>query len=180
MDTLQVVPMVAALLSLPDLPLDAAAPMRPGAGNNAKPNIVLIVADELGYNDLGCYGASLVKTPRIDALARQTDAWEGGHRVPCIARWPNQIPAGTVRREFFVQVDLMATLAEAAGIPTPQGASPDGSSELAAFLHNRNELARCARGSLNSPARPLADEQKDAHKSKSQTKEPNPGRSRHD
>jgi arylsulfatase A len=69
-----------------------------------------------------------------ELLGQKTDAWEGGHRVPCIARWPNHIPAGTVRKEFFVQVDFMATLAEAAGIPLPKGASPDGSSELTAFL----------------------------------------------
>jgi len=69
-----------------------------------------------------------------ELLGQKTDAWEGGHRVPCIARWPKHIPAGTVRKEFFVQVDLMATLAEAAGIPMPGGACPDGSSELAAFL----------------------------------------------
>lgn len=34
-----------------------------------KPNIVLIVADDLGYGDLGCYGATKVATPTIDALA---------------------------------------------------------------------------------------------------------------
>jgi arylsulfatase A-like enzyme len=43
-----------------------------------KPNVVLIYADDLGYGDLGCYGASAVKTPRLDQLAaeglRFTDA----------------------------------------------------------------------------------------------------------
>jgi arylsulfatase A-like enzyme len=67
-------------------------------------------------------------------LGQKTDAWEGGHRVPLIARWPGRIPAGSVRQALFSQVDVMATLAEAAGVAVPEGASPDGASELAAFL----------------------------------------------
>src|SRR5688572_14156425 len=35
-----------------------------------RPNILLIVADDLGYGDLGCYGGKLARTPQIDALAR--------------------------------------------------------------------------------------------------------------
>ncbi len=37
----------------------------------ARPNIVLIVADDLGFGDLGCYGSELNRTPRLDELARQ-------------------------------------------------------------------------------------------------------------
>lgn len=40
------------------------------AGSSAKhPNIVLIYADDLGYGDVGCYGATKVRTPNIDRLA---------------------------------------------------------------------------------------------------------------
>ena len=34
-----------------------------------RPNIVMIIADDLGYGDLGCYGSTTVRTPHIDALA---------------------------------------------------------------------------------------------------------------
>jgi arylsulfatase A-like enzyme len=69
-----------------------------------------------------------------ELLGQKTDGWEGGHRVPLIARWPGRIPVGSERKELFSQVDLMATIAEAAGVTVPAGASPDGASELAAFL----------------------------------------------
>ncbi|WP_438480543.1 sulfatase family protein [Oleiharenicola lentus] len=39
-------------------------------GKSAKPNIVIILADDLGYGDLGCYGATKVSTPKIDQLAK--------------------------------------------------------------------------------------------------------------
>ena len=36
-----------------------------------KPNVVLIVADDLGYGDVGCYGATDIRTPNLDRLAKE-------------------------------------------------------------------------------------------------------------
>ena len=53
----------------------------PDAGSATKPNIVFILADDLGYGDLGCYGQKVIRTPCIDQMAaegmRFTDHYAG-------------------------------------------------------------------------------------------------------
>ena len=44
-----------------------------------RPNIVLIYADDLGYGDVGCYGATAVRTPHVDRLAREGLRFTDGH-----------------------------------------------------------------------------------------------------
>lgn len=45
--------------------------------------------------------------------------WEGGFRVPCIARWPGRVPAGKVSREVIAQLDFLPTFAALAQAPLP-------------------------------------------------------------
>jgi arylsulfatase A len=47
--------------------------------NTGKPNVIIIYADDLGYGDLGCYGATKVKTPNIDRLASQGCRFTDAH-----------------------------------------------------------------------------------------------------
>ena len=44
-----------------------------------KPNVIFILSDDLGYGDLGCYGATKIKTPNIDQLAKQGLRFTNGH-----------------------------------------------------------------------------------------------------
>jgi len=58
------------ILTLLTALLLAPLPALPAAESTAtKPNFVLIMADDLGYGSLGCYGSQKVRTPHIDRLA---------------------------------------------------------------------------------------------------------------
>lgn len=52
-----------------------AAPAEPAApasrGSSSRPNLIVILADDLGYGELGCYGQQVILTPQIDRMARE-------------------------------------------------------------------------------------------------------------
>ena len=69
--------------------------------------------------------------------------WEGGHRVPFIARWPGHIEAGIKTEHMIAFADVFATLAELAGLDAiPQGTAEDSVSFLPALLHPEQQPAR--------------------------------------
>ena len=62
------------------------------------------------------------------------DIYEGGHRVPFIVRWPGKVKAGTVNNGLIGQIDLMATLAAAAGVEVPEKTAHDSYNQLPTWL----------------------------------------------
>ena len=56
----------------------------------------------------------------------KSTSWEGGYRVPLIARWPEQIAAGKVNHSPAVMMDVFATALAAANIPAPADRAIDG------------------------------------------------------
>jgi arylsulfatase A-like enzyme len=58
------------------------------------------------------------------------DAWEGGHRMPFIVRWPGRVKPGTVTHQTICFTDLLATVADVCGAGLPAGAGPDSFSFL--------------------------------------------------
>lgn len=60
----------------------------------------------------------------------KTDAWEGGHRVPFIVRWPGVVKPGSQCTQLVHQADLIRTFADALGAPLPDTAGEDSFSLL--------------------------------------------------
>jgi len=69
-----------------------------------------------------------------DWLGFKFDAWEGGHRVPFIARWPGHIEPDSVSEQLICHVDLLATFASLTGAMLARGDGPDSVDVLPALL----------------------------------------------
>lgn len=66
------------------------------------PNVVLILADDLGYGDVGCYGATKVRTPHIDRLAAEGRMFTDAHSASAVCT-PSRIGLLTGEYPFRMQ-----------------------------------------------------------------------------
>ncbi|PXX25492.1 arylsulfatase [Arenibacter sp. ARW7G5Y1] len=66
-------------------------------------------------------------------LGFKFDAWEGGHRVPMIVRWPGRVPAGSVSNELLSNADFLATMAALVDLGLKEDEGPDSYNMLPAF-----------------------------------------------
>ena len=63
-------------------------PVSPGSLSNRRPNVILMICDDLGYGDLGCYGSQLL-TPNLDRMATEGARflhYNGGHPICSASR----------------------------------------------------------------------------------------------
>ena len=78
----------------------------------------------------------------------KSTTWEGGFRVPCIARWPGRLQAGIVCRAPAVTMDIFATALAAAEIVAPHDRVIDGKNLLPLFSGKLSEVHDVVFGQL--------------------------------
>jgi len=83
-------------------------------------------APYVGATDVGARG----HYPSGPLRGYKADAWEGGHRVAFIARWPGVVKPGRVCGQLVHQADIMRTLADVLGAKLPDNAGEDSFSFL--------------------------------------------------
>ena len=80
----------------------------------------------------------------------KASSYEGGFRVPCIARWPGKIPAGHVNHSPAVMMDLFATALKAANIAPPADRVIDGRDLMPQFTSAATSPHEAILGQLGS------------------------------
>jgi arylsulfatase B len=93
-----------------------------------RPNIILIVADDLGYGELGCFGGKDVPTPHIDSLARQGVRFTNGYvTAPFCAASRAALMTGRYQTRFGFEFNPIgaANADPAIGLPETESTLPD-------------------------------------------------------
>ncbi|MGM0485616.1 MAG: sulfatase-like hydrolase/transferase, partial [Planctomycetota bacterium] len=78
-----------------------------GAGEARRPNIVLIMADDIGVECLGCYGSEAYETPHLDALAAGGMRFEHVHSQPICTPSRVQIMTGKYNNRNYIRFGLL-------------------------------------------------------------------------
>lgn len=87
---------------------------------DARPNVVFIVVDDLGYGELGCYGGSQIPTPNIDALASTGTRFTNGYvTAPFCAASRAALLTGRYQTRFGFEFNPIGAKNGAPGIGLP-------------------------------------------------------------
>ncbi|GFE75029.1 arylsulfatase [Novosphingobium sp. TCA1] len=84
----------AALLASTAAPVAAKAPVPAGTAAQARPNFLVIIADDLGFSDLGAFGSEIA-TPNLDKLALDGLRLTGFHTAPTCSPTRSMLLSGT-------------------------------------------------------------------------------------
>jgi arylsulfatase A-like enzyme len=97
----------------------------PATSNGRRANIILIVADDLGYADLGCYGGRDVPTPNIDALAANGVRFTNGYvTAPVCSPTRAGLLTGRYQQRFGHEFNPGGTPEDNFGLPLDQVTLP--------------------------------------------------------
>ena len=121
---------IAVLCGLGAIPV-AAAPLRP--------NVVVILADDLGYGDLGCYGHPTLRTPRLDRMAAEGQRWTNFYSAAPVCT-PSRAALLTGRLPIR---NGMCHDARRVLFPNSAGGLPPGEITLAEALKEAGYAAAC-------------------------------------
>jgi arylsulfatase A-like enzyme len=109
----------------------------------AQDTLILVTSDNGGVMDDG-YADGAVQDANGHACngplrGFKGGLFEGGHRVPLVARWPGRIKPGLTSDALVCHVDMLATFAAIAGRDLPADAGPDSLNVLPALLGEKQE-----------------------------------------
>ena len=126
----------------------------------AKDTLVIFTSDNGGaikdsYDD-GTNALHARQPPNGALRGQKSNLYEGGHRVPFIARWPARISAGGESDALFAHVDMIATFAALTGQSLPSGSAPDAVNVLPALLGEKDAKGRSELVLQNNQQAPLA------------------------
>jgi arylsulfatase A-like enzyme len=101
-----------------------------------RPNVVLIIMDDVGYGDYGSYGAPDIKTPNVDSLARQGTKFTDFYAAPSCSPTRAALISGRYQQRYRIEVPLgtppRAGGAAARGAPAATGPAAAGRGAAAA------------------------------------------------
>jgi len=98
-----------------------AVPAAAQPGQSARPNVVLIITDDVGYGDIGSYGAPDVKTPNIDSLAKAGTRLTDFYAAPSCSPTRAALLTGRYQQRVRIEVPLASVRAA-----SDQGLRPTG------------------------------------------------------
>jgi len=109
----------------------------------AENTLVIFTSDNGGMFNMGGQDAwDAGHRVNGELLGFKFGAWEGGHRVPFIVRWPGEVEADSASDQLICNVDMLATLAALTGTVIREGQACDSVNVLPAFIREPEQPLR--------------------------------------